>query len=123
MPEKSRLVEFNEYCLSAGESALTMLITLYNELRSGEHHRKTKALSSPAADGRQNKRVAYMHFKSMSADRTRNGGNISLDLLWLLSVLSKREANETKHVKCNEQNSSRLSLHVMNCHHDLCHEY
>lgn len=98
MPEKSRLVEFNEYCLSAGESARTMLITLHNELRSGEHHRKAKALSSPAAGGRQNKRAAYMHFKSMWADRTRYGGNIALDLLWLLSALSKREGNENKHV-------------------------
>lgn len=41
-----------------------MLITLCNELRSGEHHRKTKALSSPAADGRQHKRAAYVQFTS-----------------------------------------------------------
>lgn len=51
--EKSRLVEFNEFCVSAGEPARAMLITLCNELRSGEHRRKTKALSSPAASSRQ----------------------------------------------------------------------
>lgn len=63
MQAKSRLVEFNEFCLSAGESARTTLITLYNELRSGEHHRKTKALSSPATITRQNKRAAYTHLQ------------------------------------------------------------
>lgn len=52
MPAKSGLAEFNEFCVSAGESARATLITLYNELRSGEHRRKTKAPSSPAASGR-----------------------------------------------------------------------
>lgn len=49
MPAKRRLVEFNEFCVSAGEPARATLITFCNELRSGEHRRKTKALSSPAA--------------------------------------------------------------------------
>lgn len=61
--EKSRLVEFNEFCVSTGEPARATLITLCNELRSWEHHRKTKALSSPAACSRQNKRAGYTHFK------------------------------------------------------------
>lgn len=63
MPAKSRLVEFNEFCVSAGESARATLITLYNELRSGEYRRKTKALSGPAASGGQNKGDAHTHFK------------------------------------------------------------
>ena len=63
VPGKCGLVEFNEFCVSAGESARATLITLYNELRSGEHRRKTRALSSPAASGRLNKRVAYTHLK------------------------------------------------------------
>lgn len=49
VPAKRRLVEFNEFCVSAGEPARATLITFCNELRSGEHRRKTKALSSPAA--------------------------------------------------------------------------
>lgn len=96
MPEKSRLVEFNEYCLSAGESASTMLITPYNELRSGEHHRKTKGWEQ---SGRQSNRAARMHFQAMQAAPTR--GNISLERLWVSSTPSQREANENKHVKCN----------------------
>lgn len=63
MPVQSRLVEYNEFCVSAGEPARAMLITLCNELRSREHHRKTKALSSPVASSRKNKRAAYTHLK------------------------------------------------------------
>lgn len=76
MPAKSRLVEFNEFCVSAGEPARATLITLCNELRSGEHRRKTKALSGPAASGRQNKRAACTHFEPAWTDRTsaRDGG-------------------------------------------------
>lgn len=61
VPAKSKLVEFNEFCVSAGESARATLITLCNELRSGEHRRKTKARRSPTASGRQNKRAAHTH--------------------------------------------------------------
>lgn len=68
VPAKSKLVEFNEFCVSAGEPARATLITLCNELRSGEHRRKTKALSSPAASGRQNKRAACTHFKPTWTD-------------------------------------------------------
>lgn len=64
-------MEFNEFCVSAGEPARATLITLCNELRSGEHRRKTKALSSPAASGRQNKRAAYTHFKPTWTERVR----------------------------------------------------
>lgn len=70
MPAKSRLVEFNEFCVSTGEPARTTLITLCNELRSGEHRRKTKAQSSPAASGRQNKRAAYTHLNPTWTART-----------------------------------------------------
>lgn len=49
MPAKRSLVEFNEFGVSAGDPACAMLITFCNEPRSGEHRRKTKALSSPAA--------------------------------------------------------------------------
>lgn len=60
VPAKSRLVEFNEFCVSAGEAARATLITLSNELRSGEQRRKTKALSGPAASGRR-KQKSCMH--------------------------------------------------------------
>lgn len=63
MPAKRRLVKFNEFGVSAGEPARATLITLCNELRSGEHRRKTKVLNSPAASSEQNKNAAYTHLK------------------------------------------------------------
>lgn len=38
--KKSGLAEFNEFCVSAGESARATLITLCNEARSGEQEDK-----------------------------------------------------------------------------------
>ena len=77
-------MEFNEFCVSAGESARATLITLCNELRSGEHRRKTKALSSPAASGRQNKRAACTHFEpTWTSVRDRDGGMLTFFLPWL----------------------------------------
>lgn len=70
-------MEFNEFCVSAGESARATLITLCNELRSGDR-RKTKALSSPAASGRQNKRAACTHFEpTWTSVRDRDGGMLT----------------------------------------------
>lgn len=73
MPAKSRLVEFNEFCVAAGESARATLITLCNELRSGEHRRKTKALSGPAASGKAKTKELHAHILECArVDRARD---------------------------------------------------
>lgn len=62
---KSRLVEFNEFCVSAGEPPRATLITLCNELRSGELSREDKGSeqsgSKRAKGGRQNKKELHAH--------------------------------------------------------------
>jgi len=64
VPAKSRLVEFNEFYVSAGETTCTTLITLCNELRSGEHRRKTKALSSPTRKKQAKQKRCIHTFKA-----------------------------------------------------------
>lgn len=61
VPAKSRLVKFNEFCLSAGEPARATLITLCNELRSGEHQEDK---GSEQSGSKQNKMAAYTHFEA-----------------------------------------------------------
>lgn len=103
MPAKSRLVEFNEFCVSAGESARATLITLCNELRSGEQCRKTKALSSPAASGRQNKRAAYTHFKPTWTDRASVKDREMGGMLRVFSKPSLVTSSMLKVMRCSQR--------------------
>lgn len=60
---KSRLVDFNEFRVSAGETASATLITLRNELRSGEHRgeTKTQSLSSRKSQAKQKSCMHTFH--------------------------------------------------------------
>lgn len=65
VPAKSRLVEFNEFCVSAGESARATLITLSNELRSGEQRRKDKGSEQSSSKRQAKTKELHTHISSL----------------------------------------------------------